>query len=341
MSTKTFSLQALTLEKLSLILFVVLSGQAIFPLHAVGQETVDLVITRKPGAEKTVKRRGRIVEWSGAVLVIHSTNRDRRINGNEIVEVQTKWTKSYLEGLGELEGGRTRFAIEKLNQALDEEPRPWAKRIIRSKLVDAHQTIEQPQAAVDHFLRIVSEENNTRFLNLAPLPWAGSGNAIVKIPNGWVGSKNPEWLLIGASWALSGKERDIAKKALEELSNDIDPRIRSLAIGQLWRTRTNVSAKQTEVWQGLVDKMPREMRGGPTFVLADAQSKCQKVDEALINFMRIPILYPNQCSIASAALYRAANLLHNSGKTDRAKSLLNELISKYPESIWAQQATNN
>lgn len=307
---------------------------------AEAQEFEDIVITRKAGSDKTVKRRGRIVAWKGMSLTIHSTNRDREIDNDEIVELQTKWNGFYLSGLQELRAGRTRIAIEKLNQALSEEKRPWAKRIIRSKLVDAHQLIDQPEAAVKHFLEILREDPQSRFLNLTPLPWAGSGNSLVQQSEKWLASRDPATQLIGASWALAGPNRDKAQKVLLSLSNDIDARIRSIAIGQLWRTRANVSEKQTEVWQGLASKMNREYRAGPTFVLAKAQAQCQKTDEALINFMRIPILYPNQRYLCAAALYRAANLLHNSGKSEQGRSLLNELISKYPESIWAQQATN-
>ena len=300
----------------------------------------DIVITRKPGSDKTVKRRGKIVEWKGMSMTFHSTNKDRNIDNDEIVDLKTNWGESYLLGTRELSAGRTRIAIEKIGQALDKENRPWAKRIVRAKLIDAYLTIEKPEAAVLQFLEILREDPQTRFLYAAPLPWAGSGSALVQQSEAWLNARDPATQLIGAGWSLAGPNRKKAQQVLLSLSKDIDPRIRCLAIGQLWRARANVSGKQTEVWQGLVDKMPREYRAGPTFVLANVQAQCQKTDEALINFMRIPILYPKQRYLAAAALYRSAKMLHNGGKSAKGQSLINELVSKYPETIWAQQATN-
>ena len=302
------------------------------------QETLDIVISRKPGAEKTVKRKGTIIDWRSGTLTIESTGREREIDSNHIVEVQTAWDKFYQAGLKELQQGQVKLAIEQFGYAMQKEKRPWARRIIRSHLVESYLAVDQPGDAVKQFLEIVAEDPQTRFLHLAPLPWAGSGNALVQQAEKWIEFRQPIGQLIGASWSLAGPKRSVAIKKLEELSRDIDPRIRSMAIAQLWRTRANVSPKQTEVWEGVVEKMPHQFRAGPLLVLADAQSKCQKTDLALINLMRIPILYPQQRSLGAAALYRCAGLLHNKGQAKQSKSILNELVTKYPETIWAQQA---
>lgn len=306
---------------------------------ALAQETVDIVISRKPGAEKTVKRKGKIVDWRGGTLTIESTGREREIDNDHIVEVQTTWEDSYHAGLKELRQGRAKLAIEQFGYALEKEKRPWAIRSIRAHLVEAYLAVDQHGDAVKQFLEIVAVDPQTRFLHLAPLPWAGSGNALVQQAEKWIKVREPIGQLIGASWLLAGSKRNMAIKKLEELSRDIDPRIRSMAIAQLWRTRANVSSKQTEVWEGLVEKMPRQFRAGPLFVLANAQSKCQKTDLALINLMRIPILYPQQRSLGAAALYRCGSLLHNKGQAKQSKAILNELVTKYPETIWAQQAS--
>ena len=309
------------------------------PSFGWAQETIDTVISRKPGAEKTVKRKGKIIDWRGGKLTIESTGREREIDNTHVVEVQTAWDESYQAGLKELQQGRVKLAIEQFGYAMQKESRPWARRIIRSHLVKSYLAVDQPADAVEQFLEIVATDPQTRFLHLAPLPWAESGNALVQQAEKWLEMRQPVGQLIGASWLLGGPERSVAIKKLEELSRDIDPRVRSLAIAQLWRTRTNVRPKQTEVWEGLVEKMPRQFRAGPLFVLAGAQSKCQKSDQALINLMRIPILYPQQRSLGAAALYRSAGLLHNKGQAKQSKAILNELVTKYPETIWAQQAS--
>lgn len=306
--------------------------------HGLAQTPTDTVITRREGSEQTVKRRGTIVEWKGMSLTINSIGRDRDIDDDEIVEVQTQWSDDYRSGVADLKAGKTQIAIVKLQEALKNEPRPWAKRIVRSHLVDAFQSIEKPASAVEQFLQIVREDPYTRFLHLAPLPWAGAANSLDRPAQKWIDSQLPVEQLIGASWLLAGADRDQAIKILGELARDIDPGISSLAIAQLWRIRTNVNAKQVSVWEGIVEKMPSSLQAGPWLVLADAQSRAGQVDDALVNLMRIPILYADQRSLAAAALYRTASLLHNKGQTKRAQSILNELMSVYPQTIWAEQA---
>lgn len=323
----------------TLLGFIIFLASFELPSQVNGQETRDTVITRKPGAEKTVKRRGRIVDWRGGALTLEFNGRQREIDNAEIVQLQTAWGDSYQAGQSELRQGRTKLAIEQFGYAIEKETRPWARRIIRSHLVEAYLAVEQPEDAVKQFLEIVAEDPQTRFLHLAPLPWAGSGNALVQQAEKWIEARQQVVQLIGASWLLAGPKRSQAIKQLEELSRDIDPGVRSLAIAQLWRTRASVSAKQTEVWGSLVEKMPRQLRAGPLLVLADAQSKCQKTDQALLNLMRIPILYPEHRSLSAVALYRCASLLNNKGQAKESKAILHELTTKYPETLWAQQTS--
>ena len=303
------------------------------------QTEADTVIVRRADSQDTIKRKGTIVEWKGMLLTLHSTGRDREIDNDEIVEVQTTWNQDYVDGVTEYNQGKTQQAIVKFQSALNSESRPWAKRIIRSRLVVAFQMMEQPAAAIEQFVQILKEDPQTRFLHFAPLSWTGSSNALQPQAQQWIESREPVMQLLGASWLLGGPNREQAIKLLETLTRDIDARIKNIAIAQLWRTRTNVNPRQTEVWQGIIQKMPRSMRAGPYFVLADAQSRSGQLDLAQINLMRIPILYPDQKSLSAAALYRVAGLLNNSGKTKQAQSIVNELVTQYSQTIWAQQAT--
>ena len=328
-----------TRQALCALVVIVTLCSGLFATTTYAQTESDTVVVRRQDSQQTLKRRGTIVEWKGLSLTLNSNGREREIDNDEIVEVQTGWGQDYVEGVRELKQGKTNQAVIKLQSALASESRPWAKRIIRSRLVDAFQTLEQPAAAVEQFLLIVREDPQTRFLHLAPLPWTGSSNALQSQAQQWIQSREPLMQLIGASWLLSGPQRQQAIKVLESLARDIDARIKNIAIAQLWRTRTTVNQRQTEVWQGIIEKMPRSLRAGPYLVLADAQARTGLTELAQINLMRIPILYPDQQSLSAAALYRAANLMHNGGDTQRAQSLLNELVTNYPQTIWAQQAT--
>ncbi|MDA7928628.1 tetratricopeptide repeat protein, partial [Mariniblastus sp.] len=99
----------------------------------------------------------------------------------------------------------------------------------------------------------------------------------------------------------------------------------------------NVTDKQVKPWEKTILGLPREFRAGPYLVLAEAQSRVGQTQPAIANLMRIPILFPEQKSLVAAALYRAGNLLENQGKSDLAQSILNELVTLYPQTIWAKQ----
>lgn len=310
-----------------------------FVVPQVCHAQVDVVVTRRKDSEQTLKRKGTIVEWKGMSLTINSDGVERDIDNDQIVEIQTNWSADYHSGLAELKTGKTQIAIVHFQEALRSESRPWAQRMIRAELVDAFQSIEKHASAVEQFLKIVEEDPNTRFLHLAPLPWTNSGNTLGSSAEPWIESRDSITRLIGASWLLGGPNRNKGVKILDELSGDIDPRIKNIAIAQRWRTRVNVNSKQVEVWQGIVDRMPRDLRAGPYLVLADAQARAGLTDMAIVNLMRIPILYPQQKTLSAAALYRSGSLLQNRGETRKAQSLLTELITYYPQTIWAQQAT--
>ena len=311
----------------------------IFFVPAVATAQLDVVVTRRKDSEQTLKRKGTIIEWKGLSLTINSNGIEREIDNDQIIDIQTQWSNAYRTGLAELDSGNAQFAIVNFQEALKNESRPWAQRIIRAKLVDAFQLIEKHADAVGQFLEIVRDDPQTRFLYLAPLPWTGSSNTLDQSARQWIESRDTVSQLIGASWLLGGTHRDQAIKTLEELSRDIDPRIKSIAIAQLWRTRVNVNAKQVEVWQGIAEQMPLDLRAGPYLVLANAQARVGSTELAIVNLMRIPILYSEQKTLSAAALYRSGSLLHNKGQTEQAQTLLNELITNYPQTIWAKQAT--
>ena len=48
-------------------------------------------------------------------------------------------------------------------------------------------------------------------------------------------------------------------------------------------------------------------------------------------------MIPEQKSLVPAAMYRTGKLLDNQGEPDLAQSILNELVTLYPQTLWAKQ----
>jgi tetratricopeptide (TPR) repeat protein len=305
---------------------------------------VDTVVTRSENSAGTAKRRGVITDWKGSSLSLQSETRTRQIDNDRIVEIQTSWNSDYLLAKQLLDNGQTGAAAEKLRAAMASEMRPWAQTIIRSDLVRALCASDDYSAAIEEFAQIIAADPQTRFLYLIPLPWSGSlGNARVEnLAQPLLSSTEPTLQLIGASWLIGGPERAKATQILQKLATDGDPGVAGLAAAQLWRMEIG-SADETKVasWERRIMQMPNPLRAGPYYVLATAQARLKETQPAAVNWMRIPILFPQQDALSAASLYKCASLLHNDGQTDEARTLWTELLQDYPESMWAKQVDKN
>lgn len=308
----------------------------------------DVVIEKKPDGT-TAKRKGTIVDWIGLSLKLDQSGRIREIDNDQIESIETRWPPEYAQSLSQIENGEFSDAASGLDEAFQQERRPWAQNIILAKMIGVQQSLGQHVAAAQSFFRLVSNDPQSRFLHLAPLPW-DTGKSGGNLPSAaqaqkWLESGGPAGSdlaavsLVAASWLMTSRPQD-ARPVLEELANDLDPTIAALAVGQLWRQqKTAVNAKRLTVWRRRLERMPQPASAGPLYTVAQATSRASMNDKALRDFMRIVILHPDQEIIAAPALYRAASLLHNEGRTEVAASLVEELKTKYPQSPWAKEAS--
>ena len=302
----------------------------------------DILITQSDGTGEKSKRRGVITQWLGKEITLESSGRSRQIDSDTVVEIQTEWPDTYQKGQELMRSARFADAITPLQQALQAESRPWAQRAIGGKLIECYLATGNESVAVGQFVHIARQDPDTRFYNLAPLPWistVGLGN-INRQTDDWLDSTEPVERLMGAAWSLSGSQRSKAIAALKELSGNKNSSIAALAKSQLWRTES-VSAKPNTLrrWKAEIQKMPPSIRAGAYLMLADAQTRNKQNDQAATNLMRIAILHPEQHGLAAAALYRCADLRQNAGHSDESRTLWAEIVRNYSNTLWAKQAS--
>ena len=206
---------------------------------ACGTVTAQDEVTVRGKTGKIVKRKGQITEWKGVTLSINVNGRNREIDQSEIIQFQTAWSADYLKGQKLLNAHDYKGAAESFVAALKSDPRVWAQQIIRSKLVQCYAADERWPEASKHFLTLLRDDPETRFMNLIPIPWGGGlqSAGMTQASGGWMRSKIPAVELLGASWLVSGKFRDDALAKLEELVKDLDPNVAAMAQAQLWRAR--------------------------------------------------------------------------------------------------------
>ena len=310
----------------------------------------DTVVERKADGT-TINRRGRIVQWAGVSLKLDNQGSIREIDNDTIVSFQTQWPPEIREGESQLERGQCADAVKNFSSAVASESRQWARNIILSKLLAAQQQTGNTVAAAESFFQLTQSDPSSRFLHLAPLPWETDGmlgvpptaqQARAWLSRSQTGGDQPSVRLVAAAWLAHSNDAgdaDDGRALLEELAGDLDPTIAALAVGQLWRQRVMgqvrpvaMNEKQISVWRKRLSQMPESARAGPLYVIATAESRASQVEDAVRDYMRIVILYPDQPIIVAPALYRAGDLLHNEGQDDLAAGLMLELKTKFPNS---------
>lgn len=298
----------------------------------------DVVFLRKSSGEGETKRKGEIVGWAGDTISIKGKTGVKDFDTERLVRFETQWHPGYDEGKKFQSKYLYDQAIAQYASALKDEPREWMQNIIHAKLTECFLAKEDFENAARQFLNLIDDDPQSRFRHLVPLVWTSSRpNAEQrKRAESLVGAGDPFVALLGASWLLTENVDGKSKSKMELLSNDFDPMVAALATAQLWRLdKVAPNEKRLAIRIEQVHNMPEMVRCGPWYLIAEAQAKSKREEEAIVNFMRIPINDPGQGTLAAAALYQAAWLLKKTNRNQQAQALRNELKEKFGDTVWA------
>lgn len=304
----------------------------------------DTVFTRNPESGQTVVRKGRIVDWRGGVLRLEANASIREIANDWIERIETEWNEHYLLAQSRIAERNFAAATAALQTAVAEETREWARHIAQAELIRILEIQGEPQAAAEHYLRILADDPQTRFYWVIPLDWRGGDipPALLAAARQWRDAKSPWLSLLGASWTFSGGDQTIAAKVLERWSQDIQPQVAHLATAQLWRLQ-QLTAKAPEIsrWEKQWERMPIEIQAGPALMIAMAKQRQGQSEDAVLWFLRIPILHAEQYLLSATALQQAAVILKNQQQNAAAQRLWLEIIRDFPDTSSSQQAQNS
>ncbi len=274
---------------------------------------------------KMLRRTGTIENYSGAGLVLTLANgRQETIEVEKVLTLQTPSTAEETAGDALLAENKIADATTAFEKAKRSETRQWVVRRIRAKLIDCYERLKKLDVAGDEFLAIVAEDSETPYLAVAPFAWRTSDAPPLRAA-AWLAAREPAAQLLGASWLLASPERAAAIKVLKSLSSDLDPHIAHLATAQLWRT-TVVTVTQAEAarWQQQVERMPANLRGGPTLIVGDALARLNSSDDALLAYLQTPLVYSERKVLAREGYVSAAQLLKKLGRAEDAARILRE-----------------
>lgn len=301
----------------------------------------DLIEVRNAKTETTVKRKGEIRDWQGSALTLELNGRAESISNDSIVRIETSWSLECLEGRKLLEQRQFAAAIPLLARAAAGEKRVWAASMIRADLVRALLATGKEFDAVQQFLMILSKDPETRFMQYAPLAWDTGlvDTQFTALARQCLESSQVNVQLIGASWLLGTAERAVAVELLGKLKQDIRPEVAHLASAQLWRAEVpKATAAQVDAWMRQIERMPESLRAGPLLLAGMAQARLKQNDDAVLAWLELPILHPEDYRLAAGGLARAAGLLETQGQTVPARRIWSELTQRYPGTQWAAEA---
>jgi tetratricopeptide (TPR) repeat protein len=198
--------------------------------------------------------------------------------------------------------------------------------------------------AGERFLMIYLSDSTTHHFRSLPLLWttqapdAAHKSAALE----WQTRSNAAAKLLAASALLfDPKYQSSAKLELQQLRTHPDPRIRYLAIAQLWRLELpsrKIDNTALDGWQDAIRNMPEDIRGGPYFLLGEGRRQRRQHDRAAVAYLWVPLVHDHDYQLSALASLNAADSLNAIGQREEALTLYREVTVRYKQSSLAQDA---
>lgn len=330
-----------------LLAFVFLAASlACVPLRADDTspaEPTDEVVVRSKSGGRLVQK-GTILDFTGRELTLRITGgREQNFAADDIVAVRTPRSEHHLRGEAALRDGRYEEAARELELAVNAERRQWVRRDVLALLVRTALTAGDRRLARSRFELLLESDPHSRHFALIPCDWAADpvDAATAQQARRLLVHELEGMRLVGASLLLGDADNgDEAARVLKSLERSLDDRIRSLAIAQNWRARLGVDLSEHEVagWQRSVDRIPEDLRAGPSYVLGRGWVRAGLHDRAAVALLWAPVVADHDALLAARCLVEAAESLRRIGQDNRAFTLYREAVARYGHTPFADEA---
>lgn len=310
------------------------------------EDATDKVTLQPEGKTSRVTFTCRILDYTGEkiTVLIKLNGEERTFPASTVVSTETVQTGPHVKGQALFLNGRTAAAEKEFVRALEIEPRKWVRREILALLIRCDLVQGEYESAGSRFLSLTESDPVTRHFKLMPLAWRSGAKpqSLVSSAARWVKRSDPIAQLVGASWLLDdAKYGDLAQTTLKQLSLTSDRRLRELAGAQLWRLRVregNVNDLEADRWEGQIERIPADLRGGPYYVLGMARLSRREYAKAATALLWLPLVYRDDHLLASRAALEAGRALERDGQRDEAATMYREVVFRYRDTEFAQDA---
>jgi tetratricopeptide (TPR) repeat protein len=263
---------------------------------------------------------------------------------SEVISIETSQTPQHIEALEKFAAGQTKEAITLFEAALKQDPRGWVRRDILAMLVKSALRLNNHAQAGERFLMIYASDKTTHHFKSIPLSWtmAAPSDQLKTAALQWMNQGSPAAKLLAASSLLfDPKYQSSAKLDLQQLRSNPDPRVRYLAIAQLWRLELpdrKIDTTALDGWQNTIRNMPADLRGGAYFLLGEGRKQRLQYDRAAVALLWVPLVYDHDYQLSALASLNAADALNAIGQREEALAVYREIVVRYGQSSYAQDA---
>jgi len=289
---------------------------------------------------------GEVLDWTAEHVTFRGadTPAPRLYNTSEVVAVETSRTAEHLRGLEQRRQGDIPAAIAAFEAALKTEGRAWLQREILAELVACHQRRQELGRAAGRFVQIIESEPHHRHWGLAPLGWLPQPPPVdvQAAARRWLLHPQPGVRLTGASLLLGDSTARLSALAeLKKLERLPDRYVGSLAQAVVWGATlsTNVTSPEELLrWEREVDRMPLSLRGGPWFIIGRTRQHRNEPEEAAAAYLRVLLVHHEDDALAARSGLEAGLALQRLNRDAEARTVLREVIDRYPWSDAANEA---
>ncbi len=224
------------------------------------------------------------------------------------------------------------------NERSPEKHKEWLR--ISAQIVRCDTAIGDLERAGLDFFYLCSVDPQTAFYDCIPLPWnppmiapraptnleKAAEDVLDPLKNR---SPGPAAMLLASGILSVSPRNDVRNRGLmllRELTQTEGPAAK-LAGALLWKQQlpTLKTVNELAILENGLEKLPEPFRAGPYFLLGRAAANVGEQEKAVLYWMRLPILYPDNKPLADAALFETARMLEKLGRPDEAVKLRNSI----------------
>ncbi len=294
--------------------------------------------------QKKTRYVGTILEFKQTFISIELANGAlREIPVERLSDFVADWGMAF--GQAEILRADFQFddALPLYRQAFRNHNSVWLRRHNIARQIACLSALGQWVEAADLYIEGLSSVNDDAlYLEILPLIWSRQTITpqMLQRASNWISSDSSEITqLLGASWLMDSPKRTDAITTLTRIENSNNSSLALLAATQKWRPLVPmVKESQLQRWQQIVLRMPHTLRAGPYYLLAHGFARNNESQNAILNWMRVPIHYPGQYQLSAEALLESARVLDQLERDTEAVRLLREVTGKYQDTFAARRA---